>query len=64
MKHHLETMAAAAANWLPDALMTAGAGGVAYGAWMVYPPAGYIVGGLFCLAGGWLLAQKAARGAA
>jgi hypothetical protein len=51
------TLAAQAANWLPDALMTAGAGAASYGAWMVYPPAGFIVGGLFGLAAGWILAR-------
>lgn len=53
-----ETMAAAA-GWLPDALMTAGAGAASYGAWMVYPPAGFIVGGVFALAAGWILARGA-----
>lgn len=62
MKHHLTMLAAAAANWLPDVLMTAGAGAASYGAWLVYPPAGFIVGGAFALAAGWLLAQKTARG--
>jgi hypothetical protein len=39
------------------ALILAGTSGVAYGAWLVYAPAGFIVGGLFALAGGWLLAK-------
>lgn len=37
---------------LPDALIVAGAAGVSYGAWLVYTPAGFIVGGLLALAGG------------
>lgn len=42
---------------LPDALLVVGAALVAYGAWLVYAPAGYIVGGIACLAAGWLLAK-------
>jgi hypothetical protein len=37
-----------------------GLGGVAaatIGAWQIYPPAGWIVGGLFLIAGAWLLAR-------
>lgn len=44
---------------LPDALMVGGATGISYGAGMVYLPAGWIVGGLFGLAAGWLLARGA-----
>lgn len=44
---------------LPDALMVLGAGGVSFGAWLVYQPAGFIVGGLFTLAAGVLLARSA-----
>ena len=53
----IKAAAKAASGWLPDALMTAGAGAVAYGASLVYQPAGYVVGGLFLLAAGWLLAR-------
>lgn len=42
---------------LPDVLMIAGAGAVSVGAGMVYPPAGWVVGGLLALAGGWLMAR-------
>ena len=42
---------------LPDALMVGGAGGISYGAWLVYGPAGYVVGGLFALAAGVVLAR-------
>lgn len=45
-------------DWLPDALMLAGAGGIAYGAGMVYTPAGFIVAGAFALAAGWLLSRS------
>lgn len=57
MKKTLQTIAARAAGWLPDALMVAGAGGISYGAWLVYQPAGYIVGGMFSAAAGWFLAK-------
>jgi hypothetical protein len=57
IKDKLRNAATLAAGWVPDALMTAGAGAVAGGAGMVYAPAGWIVGGLFALVGGWLLAR-------
>lgn len=53
MKERLQ----AVAGWIPDALMTGGAGAVAYGASLVYQPAGFVVGGVFLLAAGWLLAR-------
>jgi hypothetical protein len=37
-----------------------GLGGIAsttFGAWQIYAPAGWIVGGLFLIAGAWLLAR-------
>lgn len=34
-----------------DAAGIAGVGLVAYGAWMIYPPAGFITGGVLVLAG-------------
>lgn len=34
-----------------------GAGLVAYGAWLVYAPAGFITGGVLLLAGAWLSAR-------
>jgi hypothetical protein len=60
MKKHLRELAALAAGWLPDALMAAGTGGISYGAWLVYQPAGFIVGGAFLLAAGVLAARKVA----
>lgn len=59
MKKHLQELAALAASWAPDALMTVGAGAIAYGAWLAYEPAGFIVGGAFSLAAGVLAARKA-----
>lgn len=37
-----------------DLVALAGAGLVAFGAWRVYPPAGFIVGGVLLVAGAWL----------
>jgi hypothetical protein len=36
----------------PDALLVVGAASIAYGAWLAYPPAGFIIGGLFTLYAG------------
>ena len=44
---------------LPDALLVVGAALVAYGAWLVYAPAGFIVGGLLTLYAGIKLAKAA-----
>ncbi len=49
----------AVAGYLPDALMAGGAGAAAYGAGLVYAPAGYIVAGLFAMVAGYLLARGA-----
>lgn len=57
MKEYLQRIAKAAAGWLPDSLMLGGAAAVSYGAGLVYQPAGWVVAGLFALAGGVLLAR-------
>lgn len=37
---------------LPDVLLVAGAGSISYGAWLAWPPAGWLVAGaLLVLAG-------------
>ena len=48
----LDALAAAARDNAPDALMVAGAAGVAYGAWLIHPAMGWIAGGLFSLVAG------------
>ena len=48
----LGAAASAIGGWFPDLLIAGGAVGVAYGAWLVYQPAGFIVGGALALAGG------------
>lgn len=57
IKDKLHTAAVAAAGFLPDALMIGGAGGISYGAWLVYGPAGYVAGGVFALVAGVVLAR-------
>jgi hypothetical protein len=54
----LHAVPTVSASYVPDALLIAGACLVAYGAWRVYAPAGFIVAGLFCLAAGFLGARK------
>ena len=39
----------------PDSLLVGGAAAISYGAWMIYPPAGFIAGGVLLIAGGVLL---------
>lgn len=45
---------------LCDAVGLAGLGSVAYGAWLIYEPAGFIVGGLLAVATVVLVARRAA----
>lgn len=45
------------ARQVPDAFMLAGAGGVSYGAWLVYEPAGFMVAGALAIAAGVLMAR-------
>jgi hypothetical protein len=47
-----------------DALGFAGAGAIAYGAWLIYMPAGYLVGGALAMALSVLAGRKLERGAA
>lgn len=44
---------------MPDALLASGGVSIAVGAGMVYPPAGFIVGGMIAMAAGWLIARGA-----
>lgn len=37
---------------IPDAVMILGWGGVSYGAWLIMPAAGFIVGGALAIAAG------------
>jgi hypothetical protein len=42
---------------LPDALMIGGAAALSYGAWLVYPAAGFVVAGALSVAAGVLTAR-------
>ena len=46
---------------LPDILMVGGAAALAYGAWLSYPPAGFITGGILALVFGVLSAVNTQR---
>jgi len=46
---------------LPDALIVAGAATVSYGAWLLHPAAGFIVGGLLAVGGGIVADSKVSR---
>lgn len=56
---YIKAGAAGFASWLPDLLMFGGAAGVSYGASLVFLPAGYVVGGILAIVGGWILARSA-----
>lgn len=36
-------------KFLPDLMLLSGAGAMAYGAWMIFQPAGYLLGGLLAV---------------
>lgn len=57
IKTALQAVGRVAASWLPDVLLVSGAAAISAGAWQVYAPAGWIAGGLFALAGGWILSR-------
>lgn len=42
---------------LPDVLLLLGAGSLTYGAWLAWPPAGYLVAGVMLIGGGIQLAR-------
>lgn len=52
----VRTFAAAVPGLLRDLAGLGGVGLVAYGAWLIYPPAGFIVGGSLLTLGAILLA--------
>jgi hypothetical protein len=56
---------AAAARRVPhviaDGLGFAGAGAIAYGAWLIYAPAGFLVGGVLLMALSILIGRKLER---
>jgi len=59
IKDRLQAARAVAAEWLPDALMVGGGGAVSYGAWLVFPPGGYVVAGCLLVLAGYILSRSA-----
>jgi len=59
VKRLLRQIVAAIPTLLRDAAGLGGAGLCAYGAWLIYAPAGFIAGGVLLLAGAWLSARGA-----
>lgn len=53
-------MIGALGGYVTDVAAIAGVGAITYGFWLIYHPAGWIVGGSLALAGAWLAARKAA----
>lgn len=67
MSRARKMLRALAATWpalLGEALGLGGAAAVTFGAWQVYPPAGWIAGGALALAAAWRLVQPAPEAAA
>ena len=52
----LRWLAASVPSALRDLAGLCGVGLIAYGAWLIYPPAGFITGGLLLVVGALLLA--------
>lgn len=50
-----------AAVLLWDAVGLAGAASLVYGVWSIYPPAGFIAGGVLALAAAWLASPPAPK---
>jgi hypothetical protein len=44
---------------LPDLLLLSGAGLLSYGSWLIYPPAGFVVGGILVLIQGVMMSRVA-----
>ena len=52
----LRTIAMAVPSLVRDLAGLCGVGLVSYGAWMIYPPAGFIAGGILLIVGALLIA--------
>lgn len=61
LRAHVARLAAvrtSALSLVPDALLISGAVLIAYGAWLIYPPAGFITAGLLLLVAGVLASRS------
>lgn len=54
----LAAVRTSALGLVPDALLISGAVLIAYGAWLIYPPAGFITGGVLHLVAGVLASRS------
>ena len=54
---NLKPLAVLILGWAPDAVVAAGAGITAYGAWLVYAPAGYLIAGALLMTAGVMAAR-------
>jgi hypothetical protein len=61
LRKALATAARLAPHVLVDGLGFAGAGAIAYGAWLIYVPAGFLVGGVLLMALSVLIGRKLER---
>jgi hypothetical protein len=57
MKLNVAALRKAAPSLARDAAGLSGCGFVSYGAWLIYHPAGFIIGGLFLMVGAFLTAR-------
>lgn len=58
LRTRLPSVQAFALANVPDLLMLSGATSLAYGAWLIYPPAGFLVAGLLLLVAGVLASRS------
>ena len=58
----LKAFGRAIPSMLRDAAGLCGVGLITYGAWLIYPPAGFITGGILLVVGVYLLSASAVRG--
>ena len=58
LRTRLPTVQAFALSNMPDLLMLSGATSLAYGAWLIYPPAGFLVAGVLLLVAGVLASHS------
>lgn len=59
VRERLSNIGRAVPDLAVDAFGVAGGGLVGYGAWQIYHPAGFIVGGFLMIVGSWLFARGA-----
>jgi len=58
LRQAMNRAASSALANIPDVLIVAGASSLSYGAWLIYPPCGFITAGALLLLAGILAARK------